>query len=194
MLIGTTAAAGPLMKTRSLVTLSVLAALAVPFVAGTTACSSREDSVGEQQLAVRFPGPLADEAETPVDEDGNIDLGCPPPPTSCPTESPTTVESADSIRIMADADKDFLKQCVAKLKGAKEATAKGIKICLHSVAVCAALIGNANGTEIQKFCEAAAKLTTCKSKAEEERDKIQGEVCKTQCSKTAACADAGTGK
>ncbi|MBS2017122.1 MAG: hypothetical protein JST00_29820 [Deltaproteobacteria bacterium] len=189
---------GIVMKTSSFVVVALVACFAVPLTASTTACSSHGDDVAEQQAAI-VPAPAVEGAETPVDEDGIIDLGCPPAPTSCPVEGPlaeavTTEEAANPIRFMAETDKDFLKQCVTKLKGAKEATAKGIKICFHTVAMCAALVGNANGTEIEKFCEAAAKLTTCKSKAEEERDKIQNEVCKTKCSKTVACADAGASK
>lgn len=184
------------MKKRSALALGILVLCAVPILGTTAACSDGGEAVAEQGSAVQ----ATDASATAVDDEGVIDLGCPPEPTSCPSEgplSPVETESApdDAFRLrpMADAKDaaNFVDKCKAALAAATEKTAKAVKVCVYTIAVCGALVGNGNGTEIQKFCEAAAKVVNCKGKAEEEGRKLQDEVCKSKCSTSVACADAG---
>ncbi len=185
------------MKARSVVAVSILILAALPLFASSTACSSAGESTAEQSAAVETTG-----------GGGVIDLGCPDAPQVCTADGPVAVAEVDlggmadtggihtaglggAIHPMADAGASFTDRCVAALKGATSATLGAVRVCTYTIAVCAALAGNANGTAIQKFCDAAAKIVNCRGKAEDEGRKLQEEVCKSTCSTAVACGDAG---
>lgn len=173
----------------SIVSSSIIVA-AIASLSLAIACSaSTPQDTGEGSSA------YTDVTTVTAETDDAIDLGCPPAPDTCSADDAGLAEEEapvfGSMKTMADPPKSWQDQCVDALKGATAKTAKAVKICVHTVAVCAALFGNANGTEIQKFCAAASKTVSCKGKAEEESRKIQDQVCKS-CAGTTACADAGT--
>ncbi len=194
-------------KIRSIVIASVLGFA----FASSAACSSSQEGASTNASAL--------DTVSAIDDADVLDLGC-PAPTTCEAEVPLPVAEdiapADDMAPAPDlqeantaydsdagygilprgneiGDKTFYDKCVAGLKGAGSAAKKTIKVCTQTLVLCAALMGNKNGTEIQKFCAAASKVATCRTSAEDARRKIQDQIC-VACSNTVQCGDAGAPK
>lgn len=195
------------MKIRAVRRLAVGSTLAALLVVIAACSSNPQASDGETSSAFSIPSTEPAPGSAAV-VDGVVDLGCsseveacpiddaPPPTEPIATAAPSDfsdMPAGGGIHFLADPPKTWTQTCIDTLTATTAAGVNAVKVCSYTIAVCAALIGNANGTEIQKFCAAAAKVANCKGKANAEKEKVQSTVC-SSCSTIAACADGGTKK
>lgn len=185
-------------KPRSLALLAIVGGGLTLVAGSSTACSDTREEAAE------LSSPMTAEPAS-LEEDEAVDLGCPEPEDSCSTEDGTLTSAEEepyqdetmlptSLRPRAggtsEPKKFSVTDCIATLKAATKTTAK---LCAHGIVLCAGLIGNKNGTDIQKFCHAVAKVASCGAAARDEAAKIQAQVC-PYCTSIAQCADGGTKK
>ena len=186
------------MKIRAVRRLAVGSTLAALLVVIAACSSSSQGPDGESSSAFSTPS-----GEPAAAAEGVVDLGCSTEVDACPIDAIDTAApdgpdgpdgpAGDGTHFLADPPKTWTQTCVDTLTATTAAGVNAVKVCSFTIAVCAALIGNANGTQIQKFCATAAKVASCKGKANEEKDKVQSQVC-SSCSTIVACADGGTKK